>query len=94
MIFWSLHVPRPRSKNPPAYSQRKASGRAVTRIAGRGHYLGPYVRPESHAAYERLISEWRAEQLDLYLSHQSSKRDEGSWAVTKNLTVAGVILRY
>lgn len=85
---------RPRSKNPPAYSQHKASGRAVTRIDGHDHYLGPYGSPESHAAYERLISEWRAEQLDLQQSQLESNQNTGSWAAHKNLTVADIVLRY
>jgi hypothetical protein len=81
-------MPRPRSKNPPAYSQHKASGRAVTRIEGRDHYLGPYGSPESHAAYERLISEWRAEQLDLQRTQLLTNENAGGWSAHKNLTVA------
>jgi integrase len=44
----------------PAYSRHKASGRAVVRLNGRDHYLGPYGSPESHERYARLIADWRA----------------------------------
>ncbi len=87
-------MPRPVSKNPPAYSQHKASGRAVTRLNGRDHYLGRYGSPESHAEYERLVSEWRAEQLDLQQAKLQPTNTAGGWAAHKNLTIADVILRY
>ena len=43
----------------PSYCRHRASGRAVVRIDGKDHYLGPYGSPESHEEYERLIAEWR-----------------------------------
>ncbi|MCA8994174.1 MAG: hypothetical protein KDA88_19495 [Planctomycetaceae bacterium] len=49
----------PRKSKVPSYSHHKASGRAVVRIGGRDHYLGAYGSDESHAAYARLIAEWR-----------------------------------
>lgn len=52
----------PRSKSPciPTCTEHKASGRAVVRLNGRDHYLGPYGTPEAAAAYERRIAEWLA----------------------------------
>ncbi len=52
-------MPR-RSGIVPSYCHHKRSGRAVVRIDGHDHYLGPYDSPESHERYERLIAEWRA----------------------------------
>ena len=46
----------------PAYCLHKRSGRAVVRIGGQDHYLGPYGTPESHERYERAIAQWRADQ--------------------------------
>ena len=43
----------------PSYCHHKASGRAVVRIDGRDHYLGPYGCDDSHAEYQRLIAQWR-----------------------------------
>ena len=51
----------PAAKNKvPSYTRHKASGRAVVRIHGRDHYLGPYGSPESHEHYARLIAQWQA----------------------------------
>ena len=44
----------------PSYCRHKASGRAVARINGQDFYLGDFGSPESHAEYERLITEWRS----------------------------------
>lgn len=48
-------MPR-RAGKVPAYSLHKASGKAVVRLDGKDHYLGPYGSPESHERYERLIA--------------------------------------
>ena len=40
----------------PSYTHHKASGRAVVRLDGRDHYLGPFGSPESHAL---LIAQWQ-----------------------------------
>ena len=51
----------PRKPNSvPAYCLHRHSGKAIVRIAGRDHYLGPYGSPESRAEYDRVISEWLA----------------------------------
>ena len=42
----------------PSYRLHKTSGRAVVRFNGRGIYLGKHRTPESHANYNRVISEW------------------------------------
>jgi len=54
-------MPAPRRKV-PAYCLHKASGRAVVRLNGHDHYLGPYGSPESHELYARLIANWRSDQ--------------------------------
>lgn len=43
----------------PAYRLHKATGQAVVTIDGRDHYLGQHGTPESRAAYERLVIEWK-----------------------------------
>jgi integrase len=53
-------MPTPRNKV-PSYTRHKASGRAVVRLHGRDHYLGPYGSPESHERYAKLIAGWRSE---------------------------------
>ena len=51
----------PRKPNSvPAYCLHRHSGKAIVRIAGRDHYLGPYGSPESRAEYDRVIAEWLA----------------------------------
>ncbi len=42
----------------PSYRLHKTSGRAVVRLNGRDIYLGKHGTPESHANYNRVISEW------------------------------------
>ncbi|MBN2562330.1 MAG: tyrosine-type recombinase/integrase [Phycisphaerae bacterium] len=42
----------------PFYRLHKTSGRAVVRLNGRDIYLGKHGTPESHANYNRVISEW------------------------------------
>src|SRR4029077_6061993 len=48
----------------PSYCHHKASGRAVVRIDGIDHYLGPYGSAESHELYERLVTEWRVNRQE------------------------------
>ena len=42
----------------PKYRHYRPENLAVTRIAGRDHYLGKYGTPESYEQYDRLIAEW------------------------------------
>ena len=49
-----------RRKGIPSYCLHRPSGKAVVRIDGRDHYLGPHDSPESHAEYDRVIAEWLA----------------------------------
>jgi hypothetical protein len=57
-----LHMPG-RPGKVPSYCLHKRSGRAVVRIDGGDHYLGPYGSAESHEHYERLIAEWGASRV-------------------------------
>src|SRR4051812_33522998 len=42
----------------PAYRLHRPSGRAVVRLSGEDHYLGPHGTAESQAAYHRVVAEW------------------------------------
>jgi integrase len=44
----------------PSYRLHRASGRAVTTIDGKDHYLGAYESAASRSAYDRLMAEWYA----------------------------------
>jgi len=52
-------MPRLLHRN-PAYRKHKASGQAVVCIDGKENYLGPHGSRASRAQYDRLISEWLA----------------------------------
>ena len=73
----------------PSYCHHKASGRAVVRIDGRDHYLGPYGSDQSHAEYARLIVEWR-------VIRQTATVKSRTVAVTTDpsSTVSEVLLKY
>ena len=74
----------------PSYCHHKASGRAVTRIDGRDHYLGTFGSPQSHERYERLIAEWR-----LRREHGAEKQPgPASIAATEQFKVKDLLLRY
>ena len=73
----------------PSYCLHKASGRAVVRINGRDFYLGPYGSDESHAEYERLLAEWRANRNQAFALVKSL-----SSSVDPSLTISEVLLRY
>lgn len=50
-----------RTRGIPQYCLHKASGRAVVRINGRDHYLGPWGTQESKRKYQELIAGYLAE---------------------------------
>ena len=77
-----------RSKRIPSYSLHKASGKAVVRLSGRDHYLGPYGTPDSHEAYNRLIAEWLATQRSKQPTKPKSLRE------LEGLLVVQLIERY
>ena len=78
-------MPR-KSSSVPAYCLHRHSGKAIVRIAGRDHYLGPHGSPESRAEYDRLIAEWLA------CGRQSTTSAVA--AESKSLLVNEVLLAY
>ncbi len=73
----------------PSYCRHKASGRAVVRINGRDHYLGPYGSDQSHAEYARLIAEWR-----VIRQTATAKSKAAPVTADPSLTVSEVLLKY
>lgn len=73
----------------PAYCLHRASGRAVVRVFGRDVYLGQYGSPESHEAYEREITRWRAAK-----QQAANNRDDKVLAAGFNLTINETLARY
>src|SRR6476620_3945927 len=71
------------TRSVPSYRLHKPSGRAVVTLNGKDHYLGAWKSPESHAEYDRLISEWLA----------ARKAPIHSTPVSK-LTIAQLLLAY
>jgi integrase len=71
----------------PAYCHYKASGRAVVRLDGRDHYLGPYGSPESHERYARLIAEWQSRPRASFVAPVNDPR-------IGSLTINEVMLAY
>ena len=53
-------MPMPRQKGIPCYCLHRPSGKAVVRLNGRDHYIGPHGSEESRAEYDRVIAEWLA----------------------------------
>ena len=51
---------RGRPRGIPKPTRHRASGRAVVRLDGTDHYLGPWGSTEAEAAYHRLVAEWLA----------------------------------
>lgn len=78
-------------KKIPSYCRHKASGRAVVRIDGDDHYLGPYDSPESWETYYRLIAEWKVRQSERKPGPPSAGTTRASLA---GLTVSQVLLAY
>src|SRR5436305_7772400 len=44
----------------PSYREHKPSGQAVVTLSGHDVYLGPWGSVESHQKYDRVISDWIA----------------------------------
>ena len=44
----------------PSYRHHRRSGQAVVTLSGKDFYLGPYGSRASHAAYDKVITEWLA----------------------------------
>lgn len=49
----------------PAYRKHRASGQAIVTLNGRDHYVGLYGTRASKIVYDRLISEWMANNRTL-----------------------------
>ena len=50
----------PKATNRLPKYRKHASGRAVVRINGQDHYLGPYGTKASRTEYDLAIGEWQA----------------------------------
>ena len=50
----------PATRRIPKYRQNKTTDRAVVTLNGVDHWLGKYDSPESRQKYDRLVSEWLA----------------------------------
>jgi len=72
------------TKAVPKYRKHRASGQAVVTIGGRDHYLGPYGTKASRIEYDRIITEWLANDRQPVVT-----RDEAP-----ALTVTELIARY
>lgn len=80
----------PRLKHsPPSYSHHKGSGQAYVWLNGREHYLGRHGSAESHAAYERIVAEWRATSAVL-VPHDAAKAE----AVQSDLRINELLVAY
>jgi integrase len=67
-----MRKPKASTNRVPKYCLHKASGRAVVRLSGTDHYLGPYGTDQSHEAYNRLIAQWLAVRKEKqYLTERS-----------------------
>jgi integrase len=78
----------------PKYSLHKASGKAVVRINGKDHYLGPYGSPESREAYQRLIAEWNSCLAEQRSEFQNQESVTDLVLNNGNLTIVEVISLY
>ena len=57
-------------KGIPSYCLHRPSGKAVVRLNGRDHYLGPHDTEESRQAYDRVIAEWLASGRRVEHTHE------------------------
>lgn len=82
----------PHKQRVPAYGCHKATGQAIVRLSGRDNYLGKYGSAESHDKYQRLIAEWRLQQVE----REGQRRDAtlGGSAVLRTIPVEELIFRY
>ena len=76
---------KPNSVRVPSYRLHKASGQAITTIAGRDIYLGAFNSERSRAEYERLIGEF-------LVSGRTAPRRRAERA--ESLTVAELVVAY
>ncbi len=53
------------SNSVPKYRKHRASGQAVVTLNGRDFYLGPHNTKASRLEYDRLTSEWLANDRSL-----------------------------
>ena len=73
-------------KGIPSYCLHRPSGKAVVRLNGRDHYLGPHDTEESRQAYDRVIAEWLASGRRVEHTHEV--------AVQPTLSVNEVLLAF
>ena len=65
----------------PKYRKHRASGQAFVELNGHRHYLGPHGTKASHREYDRLVSEWLA----------NNRQPVGQ---SGDLTIAELIVQY
>lgn len=68
----------------PKYRKHRASGQAIVSIGGRDFYLGPWGTKASRVEYDRLITEWLANDRQPIIGPNEAP----------SLTVAEVVARY
>lgn len=56
---------RGRANKLPKHAKHRASGKAVVRLNGVDHYLGPHGTKASKIEYDRLIGEWLAKNCHM-----------------------------
>lgn len=82
----------PRKQRVPAYGCHQATVQPVVRLDGRDKYLGKHGTPESPGQFQRLISEWRLQQVE----REGQRRDatlEGT-SVLRTILVEELIFRF
>lgn len=78
----------------PKLTHHKASGRAVVRLNGDDHYLGPHGSPESQERYDRLIQEWLLRGRQPPQPAQAEPLSHGPPDARGSLTVSELILAF
>jgi len=69
------------TRQTPKYRKHKASDQAFVELSGHRHYLGPHGSKTSHREYDRLVSEWLA----------NNRQPVGQ---SDDLTIAELIVQY